>query len=375
MGGTRYYDFLTGHDQSTAPTGSTPSGNDDFATVGYGNLHYARFIDTVSNLKAIAAASRTDQLPFFVKALKAWFYFDSASSATGDDENVITPTAGSGRWLRIPVTGLGDSSDVATTATIAALTSSVPVVRMTGSTATDIQGITAGITSQVLALFNASTAIVTLRHENASASAANRLKLPSSVALAIAPNGAAFLRYDKSSSRWVLMSSSGSGGGAGGSPISWVLDAEAPVYAFDPTNPIRKLLFDAGLGQKLYASIKVPAGYQAGSPINLRFLFTSADTTGNVLFQTVATLVRTGTDALTSTTNQRTSTNSALTQSAGTAGKPQAVTCDLSSTAGQINSVDIAAGDTILIAFTRLSSDTSTLVANLLQDSAEVTFS
>jgi len=371
MSGTRFYDFLTGYNQTTAPTGSAPSGDSDFITVSYGALNYARFIDSVANLKAVTAAKRTDQLPIFVKALEAWFYFDSSSSATGDDENVITPTAGTGRWLRVPLKGLGQSQNVATAATIAALASTTPVVRMTGSTVTDLQGITAGVGNQVLTIFNASSAVVTLRHENASASAANRLNLPSSLSLPVAANGAAFFRYDKTLTRWVLISSSGSGGGAGGLSIDWNLDSDAPIVSM--RSAALNADFEAGLAQRMLASFKVPAGFQAGSQINLRSVFYSADTANTVLFQTVATLIRTGTDAVTSTTNQRTSTNAALTQSAGTAGKAQAVVNDLTSSIGQINGVDVSAGDTILVEFKRVT-DTSTLVASAFYDNSEVTF-
>ena len=372
MGGTRFYDFLTGYNQTTAPSGSAPSGGSDFITVDYGSLNYARFVGTVANLKAVAVANRTDQLAIFVKSLEAWFYFDSASAVTGDDQNVITPTAGTGRWLRIPLKGLGQSQDVATAATIAALASSTPVVRLTGSTVTSLQGVTAGVNNQVLTIFNASSAVVTLAHENASASATNRLNLPSSLPLAVAANGAAFFRYDATLLRWVLISSSGSGGGAGGLTIYWNLDSDAPLVSMQNNAMVAD--FAAGLAQRMIASFKVPNGYQAGSPINLRSVFFSADTSGNVLFQTVATLLRTGTDLVSSTANQRTSTNAALTQSAGTAGKGQAVVNDLTSTLGVIGSAAVAPGDTILVEFKRVT-DTATGVASAFYDDSEVTFS
>lgn len=99
--GVRAYTFVTGYETPTLPTGTTPSTSDDLITKGYADKSYARGVDTVSTLKAIGASDRSDNLPVFVDALKKWFYFDSSSSATGNDQTVITPTAGSGRWLLV----------------------------------------------------------------------------------------------------------------------------------------------------------------------------------------------------------------------------------------------------------------------------------
>lgn len=369
---TRIYDFITGVDQTMPPTGSTPTGDNDFITVAYAATKYARFEDSVAALKAVTPTTRADALPIYVKSLDAWFQFDAASAVTGDDENIITPTTGTGRWLRIQWRGMGQSANVATAATIAALASATPVVRLTGSTLTTLQGIAAGITSQVLTIFNASSAVVTMAHENGSASAADRIVLPSSVALAIAPNGAAFLRYDKALTRWVLISSSGSGGGAGGMRVKVNLDVDAPFQLF--LNNTSKLRFTDALAQQCFFSFKVPAGYQLGSPIALKSLFDAAGSAGTVLFQTVATLIRAGIDSTSSTTNQRTSTNAAITQTVGTSGVEQPLSNDLTSSSGQINGVDVSPGDFILVKFSR-GTDTATFPADLLEESLEVTFS
>jgi len=76
---------------------------------------------------------------------------------------------------------------------------------------------------------------------------------------------------------------------------------------------------------------------------------------------------------MSSTTNQRTSTNSAITLSAGTNNIPQNVTFDLSSSIGQINSVNISSGDTILINLKR-GTDTSTVTARALVFEGETKF-
>lgn len=368
--GTRAYDFITGYDQTSQPQGSNPSGLADLATLGYGVSNYAIYIDTIANAKAISATFRADGKPLFIDELLAWFYFDSASAATGDDQNVITPTAGTGRWLRIPIKGFGSVQDVATSATIAAMASSTPVVRLTGSTTTDLQGITAGVKEQILALYNASSAVITLKHESASASAANRLSLQQSRDVTMQAGAAVLLRYDATLTRWVPAAGSGAGGGgAGGFPVKWLAQTNAPLYT--EANNIALWQFVNGGAQSLYCVYKVPAAYSAGTALSLRFHWYSAGSSNNVLMQTVSTLIRAGVDAVTSTTNQRTSTNSAVTLSAGTVNEPQVVNADITSSIGQINSVAVSAGDLIIVQLTR-GTDTSSDDVLLIADSAEV---
>lgn len=370
--GTRLYDFVTGYDQTSAPSGSSPTALADLATLQYGVDNFAIYVATVAALKAIGATFRADGKPAYVTTLDAWFYFNSGSSATGDDENIITPTAGSGRWLRIALKGFGQTQDVATSATIAACASSTPVVRLTGSTTTDLQGITAGVGQQLLSLFNASSAVVTLKNENGSASAANRMTLPSGADVAIPANGGAMLRYDKTTTRWVLVSSAGgSSSGGGASPI-WTEADDAPQAAVTDYGA-KSYIFSDGLSQKLKCAIKVPNSYTAGNQINLRGVFYANASANTVLFSTVATLIRTASDAMSSTTNQRTSTNSAVTL-AGTANRPNAFTCDLTSSTGQINSTAVSAGDIILVELSR-GSGTQTGDAVLPAFAMEVTFS
>lgn len=201
--GTRYYDFTSSFDQVTAPSGSSPTGASDFVNLSYGAQNYARYIDTVTNLKNVSSTYRFEGCVFYVEALDAFFQWDQASALTADDENIINPSDLDGQYLRIGLKGFGVSQNVATAATIAAMASSTPVVRLTGSTATDLQGITAGVSNALLCVYNASSAAVTLKHENGSASAANRLSLQSSVDFVVAAGGSVILRYDKTLTRWV----------------------------------------------------------------------------------------------------------------------------------------------------------------------------
>lgn len=165
--------------------------------------------------------------------------------------------------------------------------------------------------------------------------------------------------------------STGGSGGGGGSSIIWEELALAPTASFD--NNVKLWVFEQGLTQYLYTVIRVPASYTAGNQINLRGLFYSAGTSNNALLQTLATLIRAETDAISSTTNQRTSTNAAVTLSAGSANEPQKVVFDLTSASGQINSVSVAAGDLIIVRLTR-GSDTSANDINFIANASEVTF-
>lgn len=161
------------------------------------------------------------------------------------------------------------------------------------------------------------------------------------------------------------------GGGGGGSSVNWVEDANAPVGVFEYSN--QSYVFTDGLSQNLFTAVRVPSTYTAGSQINIRGVFYANATSNTVLFQTVATLIRTGTDAMSSTTNQRTSTNAAVTL-ATTANRPNSFVCDLTSSTGTINSVAVAAGDLILVQLTR-GTGTQTGDATVPVYLTEVTFS
>ncbi len=166
-------------------------------------------------------------------------------------------------------------------------------------------------------------------------------------------------------------SGGGSGGGGGGSSMRWAEPANSAQWAFE--NNFEVYLFGAGLAQELYTAIRVPSSYTAGNPIKLLVEWYSADTSGNVLLRAQSTLVRAGTDAITSTTNQRTATNAAVTLGAGTVNEPQKIILDITNTDGTVNSVAVAAGDLLNV---RMYRDTDTATGDILFVllSAEATF-
>jgi hypothetical protein len=168
-------------------------------------------------------------------------------------------------------------------------------------------------------------------------------------------------------SAWVPL-----GGGGGGGSLKWVEDAISPIPEIEYQQQVYK--YAQGALQKLYALVKVPASYVAGSPIALKLPFYSPENANTALLQTVATLIKPGVDAITSTTNQRTSTNTAVTLSAGTVDIPQNVVLDLSSSTGTINSVAVAAGDLLKVELGR-GTDTAVEDLRALVYATEISFS
>ena len=164
--------------------------------------------------------------------------------------------------------------------------------------------------------------------------------------------------------------SSGGGGGGGGVTLNWLkTGGNSPtqdVYSNDTV-----YLFDDGLTQELYSVFRVPEFYSGGTQLSLKAVYTSPSAANTVLFTTQSTLIKKDTTAFDSTTNQRTSTNSAATNSA-TANRVNEITCDLTDSTGNINSVAVAAGDIIKVRIYR-GTGTDTAQVRLHTNMYEVT--
>lgn len=157
----------------------------------------------------------------------------------------------------------------------------------------------------------------------------------------------------------------GNGLGGGGASVNWMESAAlTPIPVFE--NNIQVYSYDPGnTGQALVAALGVPKGYNSGSKITLTSRVYSASTSGTLLFRTLTTLVRTGLDPVTSTTNQRSSTNAALTLSSPTVNVPQIITCDLTDESGKVNGVSVSSGDLLIVQLLR-GQDTSTASARCI---------
>lgn len=170
-----------------------------------------------------------------------------------------------------------------------------------------------------------------------------------------------------------IWQSFGSGGGGGGGANWQPVDGLAPIEGLEYGE--KTLQFDQGAGQAVNLMIKVPASYVAGSPIKMRVSHFSPSNANNFKFQTLATLIRNNVDAITTTTNQRTSTNGDVLNTL--ANKLVQVEYDLTSTSGQINAVNVSAGDLILVRLSRVapSGAEDTDIVRAIPSSTEVSFS
>jgi hypothetical protein len=161
----------------------------------------------------------------------------------------------------------------------------------------------------------------------------------------------------------------GSGGGAGS--IRFIEGANSPIRTQE--SGFEYYEYEPGLGQQLTVLLPVPSGYVAGKPIKVKIKWACASTSGDALINAVATLIRAEVDAYTSTTNQRTTTNTAITMTADNDDELQNVVLDVSSATGEINSVAISALDAIKI---DIQESSSTVADNIkfFFDLTEVTF-
>jgi len=64
-------------------------------------ITFTHGLTDIAALKAIDSASRGDGLNVFVESVNKFFYFNSGASAAGDNITIVTPTAGSGRWIAV----------------------------------------------------------------------------------------------------------------------------------------------------------------------------------------------------------------------------------------------------------------------------------
>ena len=116
MAPQRDYDFVISVTSDTAPTPATPTDDNDSLSKGYADDNFSKMSSwydkqsAVSGIKAIDSATRSNGQIVYCISNSSFYQFDSASSATGDDNLVLTPSSGTGRWLKI-TGGAGGSGD------------------------------------------------------------------------------------------------------------------------------------------------------------------------------------------------------------------------------------------------------------------------
>lgn len=267
------------------------------------------------------------------------------------------------------------ANDTATGANATLSVVATTLVRLTDGSLTSIDMIPAASTAREIVLLNRTGNSININNETG-ATAADRILTGTGAQIALADSAALVLAYDLTSARWQIVG--GSGGGSGGGNIGsvgldYIESTNAPVFAQTAIG-INYYEYEPALSQALYLLIKVPDAYLPGNQIFLYGMWQNADSSGNALLSTQSTLIRVGTDGISSTTNQRTSTNSAVTMSGGNQDISQEIVFDLTDSSGQINSVAVSAGDLIKI---RIYENASTTASPLwyISNASEVTFS
>lgn len=182
----RILDFSDGFESASAP--STGSVTSNALKV------FANDAAFVTDKGSAAVAGDT----YFNSTMNAQRIFNGSiwfSNEGGDDVDVIGSIS-------------LDKADVASSATINALANSKSYIRITGATATALNGIVApssGI-EKLLVINNVSSAVITIANQSGSASAADRIITPSGASVLIPANHSFVLIYDTTQTRWVFFS-------------------------------------------------------------------------------------------------------------------------------------------------------------------------
>lgn len=145
-----------------------------------------------------------------------------------------------------------------------------------------------------------------------------------------------------------------------------------PIESFEYDESVH--IFESGALQALTMWLKVPSWYKPGKQITLKASHYSPGSTNNFKFQTTAYLVRKNTDAITSTTNLRTSTNGDVLNTLSN--QLREVSYDLTDSTGKINSVSVSPGDLIKVVIQRIapSGTADNNEVRMISGSTEVTF-
>lgn len=147
-------------------------------------------------------------------------------------------------------------------------------------------------------------------------------------------------------------------------------DGTAPIQAEE--NGVRVWKFEAGKSQELVGFLKVPKNYEIGRQISLGAMQYSPASSGNHLLSATSYLVRKNTDAVGSTANSHSSTNTALTNTVANQYRENKI--DITDANGKVNSQVVKPGDILRIALER-GTDTDTEDLRFVPGASEFNFS
>lgn len=111
----RELDFITAVETSAIPTSGTPTSGSDLITKDYADDTYTPkaevygVVDDITELKTVASGDRFDKQMTFVDGSDVFYKFDADSIAAGDDNLVVAPNSGTGRWIKIEFAGSGSN--------------------------------------------------------------------------------------------------------------------------------------------------------------------------------------------------------------------------------------------------------------------------
>lgn len=99
---TREVEIITGIETPTQPAEQDPQNPGDLITKGFADKNYQQGTakkESIADVKAIPTSDRKDGDKVWVQQIEQEYYFDDSSVATGDDDFVLVPDVGTGRWL------------------------------------------------------------------------------------------------------------------------------------------------------------------------------------------------------------------------------------------------------------------------------------
>lgn len=260
--------------------------------------------------------------------------------------------------------GLAD--EAGTSETIAA--PAAGTVRLTNAILPGVGKITGGASGEKLVIINETGNDVPIRNNDVQYG----ILTGTGDDVTIVDGQAIALVYNGTDERWHVVGGTGSGGSGGSVQVELFPLAQSPAES--DLNDFKVYEFEDALSQYLYINILVPNDYTAGETLTLKGSFISPISTGTVLIQALTTYIDDG-ELSTSTTNQHTSTNSAIDVSADTSGDGTifTVSLDLTDGSGQVNSQDLTANARLKVRLTRdTANDTMADIAYLIKHGWEV---
>lgn len=174
-----------------------------FASTGALTLTIGTIISATTNQLVLGSTNTTTISSTAPSASRVYTIPDAGGSANFLLSAGNQTSTGIQTFSALPVFSVGISTprvNVASTATIASLASTNSYVKLTGSTATDLQGIAAGVNGQRLVLANLTGQNLTIRNQSASAASGAKITNLTGADIVTTGNGAAEFIYDTDAS-------------------------------------------------------------------------------------------------------------------------------------------------------------------------------